>query len=75
MLTSQKFPVFFVFLLETISHFACDPPMFEYLSVDMWVPDAVSGLEALDPITTRVTSRIMAQIGERLPNYEKSIHY
>lgn len=49
--------------------------MFEYLSVDMWVPDAASGLEALDPITTRVTSRIMAQIEERLPNYEKSIHY
>lgn len=41
----------------------------------MCVPDAVSGLEPLDPIMTRVTLRIMAQIGERLPNYEKSIHY
>lgn len=45
--------------------------MFKLHPVDMCLPDSVSGSEALDPITARVTSRIMAQIGETLPNYKK----
>lgn len=48
--------------------------MFKHLPVDMWVPDAVSELEAVDHLTTHVTPRIMAPIGETLLNYEKKIH-
>lgn len=47
-----KFPLvctlFLIFLVSCSN-------LFKHLTVDIWVPDTVNELEALDPITTCVT--------------------